>query len=149
MGKEARRSVVVALIELAGSSDYHDRADAGRALASLAEMPGAREPLLGLMLDAGDTFVTRATSEALLRRQDTAGLAVVAAALATADFQHSSWIHTAVVDVFGIFAADRDAAVRMCEALALDSDDRVRQGADRLLDMVARINPVLYPMQNS
>lgn len=29
-------------------------------------------PLLGLVLDASDTFVTRATADALLRRQDSA-----------------------------------------------------------------------------
>jgi hypothetical protein len=45
----------------------------------------ARGPLLDLVLDAGDTFVTRATAMALLQRHDSAGLAVVASALATAD----------------------------------------------------------------
>jgi hypothetical protein len=136
---------VGALVRLAASRDYRDRADAGRALASFAEMPGARESLLGLVLDADDTFVTRATAEALLRRQDTAGLAIVAEALVTADFQRFSWIHTAVVDVFGIFVADRDGAVRTCEALGLDTNEQVRQGAGELLDMLNQISPILYP----
>ncbi|MFJ9779070.1 hypothetical protein ACIRSS_05775 [Amycolatopsis sp. NPDC101161] len=73
---------MAALIELAGSADYRDRADAGRGLAGFAEMPEARGPLLELVLDDRDTFVTRVTAEALLRRQDLAGLAVVASALA-------------------------------------------------------------------
>src|SRR5690349_16364572 len=85
MSDEARRAAVAALIELAGSANYRDRADAGRSLASFAEVPEAGRTLLGLVLDAGDTFVTRVTAEALLRRQDTVGLAVVAAALAEAD----------------------------------------------------------------
>jgi hypothetical protein len=74
MNDEARRAAVIALIGLARSRDYRDRADAGRALASFAETPEAQGPLLELVLDAGDTFVTRVTAEALLRRQDTVGL---------------------------------------------------------------------------
>lgn len=100
------------------------------------------------MLDAGDTFVTRATAEALLRRQDTAGLAVVAWALAEADPNHADWIGTAVIDVFGVFATDRDDAVRVCEALARDHDEeRVRRGAARLIATLVRINPVLHPVR--
>jgi hypothetical protein len=75
MSNETRLAAVAALIRLAGSVDHRDRTDAGRGLASFAEMSEARAPLLGLVLDAGDTFVTRATAEALLRRQDSAGLA--------------------------------------------------------------------------
>jgi hypothetical protein len=63
VSNEARRAVVAALIELAGSPDYRDRADAGRGLASFAEMPEARGPLLELALDDRDTFVTRVTAE--------------------------------------------------------------------------------------
>lgn len=103
---EARRQVVGALTRLAQSTDYRDRADAGRSLASFADVPGAHEPLRRLLLDVTDTFVTRATAEALLRRQDAAGLAAVASALAEADFNHMTWIHTAVLDVFGVFARE-------------------------------------------
>lgn len=132
MDNEARRAVVTALMGLAESSDYRDRADAGRALAAFAETPEAGSPLLKLLLDADDTFVTRVTAEALLRRHDAAGLAAVAAALAGADANHADWIHTAVLDVFGAFSSDRDAAVRGCEALARDPEERVRQGAELL-----------------
>lgn len=148
MSNEARRAVAAALIRLAGSSDYRDRADAGRSLASFAEMPEARGPLLGLVLDAGDTFVTRATAQALLRRQDSAGLAVVASALAAADPNHADWIHAAVLDVFGVFSSDRDAAMRECEALARDADDRARRGAGQLTAMLAAINPIIRPARN-
>lgn len=148
MSNEARRAAVAALTRLAGSPDYHDRADAGRSLASFAEMPGTREPLLDLVLDAGDTFVTRVTAEALLRRHDTAGLAVVASALATADPSHADWIHTAVLDVLGVFARDRDAAARECEILARDPDEQARYGVARLTDMLAEIDPILRPAQS-
>ncbi|MGW4488516.1 hypothetical protein ACWEOE_32305 [Amycolatopsis sp. NPDC004368] len=145
MENEARRAVVAALIGLAGSSDYRDRADAGRGLAPFAEMAEAREPLLRLLLDAGDTFVTRATAEALLRREDSAGFTVVAAALAAADAGQGEWIGTAVLDVFGVFAGARDAAVRECEALRRGADDQVHHGAGELMDMLAVIDPVLRP----
>ena len=65
-------------MELAASRDYRDRADAGRAMASFADVPEARGPLVRLVLDRDDTFVTRATAEALLRRRDSAGVAAVA-----------------------------------------------------------------------
>ncbi|GIG63282.1 hypothetical protein Lfu02_76540 [Longispora fulva] len=148
MREEARHSAVAALIRLAGSSDFRDRADAGRALASLAEMPAARQMLLNLVLDASDTFVTRATTEALLRRHDGVGLAVVASALATANPNHADWIHTAVLDVFLVFADERDAAVRECEELARNDSSQVRQGVGRLLEMLVKINPILHPTQD-
>ncbi|MEU4673976.1 hypothetical protein AB0F91_39975 [Amycolatopsis sp. NPDC023774] len=137
-----------ALIRLAGSPDWRDRADAGRGLANFAEMVEARGPLLGLVLDAGDTFVTRATAEALLRRQDSSGLAVVAAALAAAGPDHAEWIHTAVLDVFGVIASERDAAVRECEAVERDADERARHGAGQLAAMLAELSPVLRSARN-
>ncbi|WP_018348329.1 hypothetical protein [Longispora albida] len=145
MSNDVRRAAVAALVRLGRSHYYHDRADAGRSLASFAEMPEARAALLGLVLDAGDTFVTRATAEALLRRQDSAGLAVVASALAVADPNHADWIHTAVDDVFGVLASERDAAVRECQALGRDADEQMRRGVHELTARLTRINPILYP----
>ena len=139
---------MAAFVGLSGSRDYRDRADAGRGLASFAETAEARGPLLDLVLDAGDTFVTRATAEALLRRQDTVGLAAIASALAAADPNHADWIHTAVLDVFGVLSIERDAAVRVSEALAWDPDERVRRGAEQLVAMLVKIDPILYPAQN-
>ena len=110
-------------------------------------MPEATGPLLDLVLDAEDTFVTRMTAEALLQRHDAAGLAVVAYALVTADLDHTDWIHTAVYDVFGVFGRERDAAVRECEALAQAPDERVRLGAVRLAGKLAELNPVLLPVE--
>ncbi|MEU8663818.1 hypothetical protein [Actinoplanes philippinensis] len=148
MSDEARLAAVAALIGLAGSPDHRDRADAGRSLASFAEVPGAGEALSGLMLDAGDTFITRETATALLRRQDSVGLAMVASALTVADDNHADWIHTAVLDVFMVFAHERDAALRECEALAGGADEQIHRGARQLIDMLGKIDPILRPVQD-
>ncbi|MFI5525736.1 hypothetical protein [Streptomyces platensis] len=145
MDTALRRAAVVALSELARSSDYRDRADAGHGLAAFAEMQEAVVPLRELVLDPGDTFVTRRTAEALLRRQDRAGLTIVASALAVANSNHSDWIHTATVDVFSVFSDDRDRAVRLCEEMSRDTDDRVAPGARQLHKVLAEIDPVLRP----
>ena len=150
MGKQVdrdrRHAAVTALRELGRSHDYRDRADAGHALAGFAEMQEALEPLLELVLDAGDTFVTRVTVEAVLRRKDRIGLAVVASALAVADSNHSDWIHTALHDVFSIFSKDRDDAMQLCEELLRDTDDRVALGARQMHEALAEIDPVLRPI---
>lgn len=145
MDDDLRRACAAALIGLARSDDYRDRADAGRALASFAELPEASGPLLKLVLDADDTFVTLTTAEALLRRKDTAGLAIVASALAVTASDHEDWIHTAAVDVFGVLAADRDSAAALCEDLIRSTDGAPSRGAGRLLDILNAIDPVLRP----
>lgn len=129
----------MALGELGRSHDYRDRADAGHGLAGFAEMQEALGPLLELVLDPGDTFVTRVTTEALLQRTDRAGLTTVA--LAVADPNHGDWIHTAVIDVFSIFSHDRDDAIRLCEELSQDADNRVARGARQLHEHLAEIDP--------
>ncbi|WP_372351158.1 hypothetical protein [Streptomyces sp. KL116D] len=145
MDSDLRHAVVVALGELGRSDDWRDRADAGYGLAGFAELPEASELLMGLVLDPGDTFVTRRTTEALLRRSDLTGLTIVASALAVANDHHADYIHTAVVDVFSIFSVDLDEALRLCEVMAGDSDDRVVLGARRLRESLAEIDPVLRP----
>ncbi len=147
MDERRRHLAAGALISLATSDDYRDRADAGRALASFAEGSEARASLVRLVLDPDDTFVTRETAEALLRRQDAAGFAIVAEALASADFQHGTYIHDAVRAVFMVFASERDRAIETCGVLELDANPRVRQGAAGLRATLADIDPVLYPQE--
>ncbi|WP_329144605.1 hypothetical protein OIU91_09175 [Streptomyces sp. NBC_01456] len=151
MGKQVdsdlRHAAVVVLGELGRSHDYRDRADAGHGLAGFAEMQEALEPLLALVLDPDDTFVTQRTVEALLRRKDRVGLTIVASALPVADSNHSEWIHTAIVDVFGIFSDDRDSAIRLCEEMSRDANDRVALGARALHEILTEIDPVLRPAQ--
>jgi hypothetical protein len=106
---------------------------------------------LELVLDRGNTFVTQATTEALLRGQDPAGLAVVASALAAlgpGQPNHVDWIHAAVLDVFMVSSRDRDAVVRVCEVLARGRDEQVRRGADLLIAALAGISPLLRPEQD-
>jgi hypothetical protein len=145
--QDQRASVVTALIELAASEDFKDRADAGRALASFAETTGSRETLVELVLDVNDTFVTLATAEALLRRQDLAGLRIVAEALFSADFQHRTYIHQAVTAVFMVFAVEKDRAVEACDALLADASTSACEGAAELREMLAQIDPLLYPQK--
>jgi hypothetical protein len=136
----------MALGELGRSHDYRDRADAGHGLAAFAEMQEALGPLRELVLDPDDTFVTRQTTEALLRRMDRLGLTIVASALAVANSNHSDWIHTAIVDVFSTFSDDRDHAIGLCEEMSRETDDRVALGARQLHEVLAEIDPVLRPL---
>lgn len=146
MDSDLRRASVVTLGKLGRSDDWRDRADAGHSLAQFAEMPEAVDPLLGLVLDPGDTFVTQRTTEGLLRRRDRVGLTIVASALAVANDNHADYIHTAIVDVFSIFSEDRDEALRLCEEMSGNTDDRVARGARRLRESLAEIDPVLRPL---
>ena len=145
MTEDRRAPVVTALIKLAGSDDCQDRADAGRALSNFAEATGSRETLVQLVLDVNDTFVTLTTAEALIRRREPAGLGIIAEALSSADFQHRTYIHEAVTAVFMVFAEERDRAVEACDALSLDANAQVRKGAVQLREMLAQIDPLLYP----
>jgi hypothetical protein len=45
------------------------------------------------------------------------GLAIVADALGSADFQRREHIHDATSAVFGIFAGERDRAMGVCDEL--------------------------------
>ncbi|MFG1807394.1 hypothetical protein [Streptomyces sp. NPDC049040] len=143
MNSGLRRAAVEALAELGRSDDHRDRADAGQGLAGFADMEAALAPLLDLVLDPRDTFVTRRTAEALLRRKDRSGLAAVASALAVAGGNHGDWIHTAILDVFGVFSDERDIAVLLCEDMSRDTDRRVAHGARLMLEILAEIDPAL------
>ena len=146
MSGESRRAVVAALIRLADSTDYRDRADAGTCLASFAEMPEAGATLRHLVLDAADTYVTRRIAAALLRRMDRTGFAMIASALASADDQTADWIFTAVEDTVGQSESDLAVAMAECAALTADGDDElVRRGASRLLEDMRQAFPAADP----
>jgi hypothetical protein len=147
--ERGRRAVVAALIDLAGSSDYRDRADAGRCLASFLDVPEAGDAARQLVLDAEDTYVTVVAAEALLRRKDTPGLAVLAAALPLADDNHLDWIYPAIRDVFGVLAHERDAAVEVCQALSTHPDQQVRAGAAQLTAELRQLEPILRRAEDS
>jgi hypothetical protein len=142
---DIRDAVVAPLIVLAGGADYQDRADAGRPLAVFAEMQQTGESLVALVLDPCDTSVTRATTEALLRRHDRAGYVLVARAIAMADDNHADWIHTAILDVLGVYGRERDAAIRECKTLLDDADEQIRTGTRLLITWLGELTPVLVP----
>ncbi len=140
---DARLAAVAALIELARSPHFQDRADAGHGLVCFADVPAAREALLALVLDAGDTYVTRTTAEALLRRGEATSLAVLSAGAATADAEQLDQFYSALSDVHGVFERDRDAAVATCRTFANDPDEQVRSGATALVDALGALRPTL------
>jgi len=141
---DARRAAVLALVRLGRSDDFKDRADAGHSLAGFAEVGDAVVPLSELLLDPGDTLVTRRTAEGLLRRNDAAGLKLVASALAAADDNHADWIESTTVEVFSIYSEELDEARRICEQIAADPSTDA-SGVIRLRAILAEIDPVLRP----
>jgi hypothetical protein len=100
------------------------------------------------VLDAKDTFVTRATSEAIARRATKDAWRVLAIAAAAADGNHYDWIDSGVRDAVGVWARDRDDAKALCTELTAEPDERLGVGAERLLqETIAAIKPVLYPSE--
>ncbi|WP_107058108.1 HEAT repeat domain-containing protein [Streptomyces globisporus] len=121
------RGLGAALAE-ASSPSWARRARAGRDLASFAEVPEAAEALLGLLLDAEDTAVTRQTAEALARMGTVAAMRLIALAVAGADDNQADWLQTGVHDV--LVDSDGGPAVAVvCGKLARDPKEVVRRGA--------------------
>ncbi|MFF4330661.1 hypothetical protein ACFYZT_29645 [Streptomyces sp. NPDC001591] len=66
----------------ASSPSSMQRARAGRDLAFFADVPEAAEALVRLLLDVGDTAVTRQTAEALAQVATVAAVRLIALAIA-------------------------------------------------------------------
>lgn len=131
-----RDDVVRPLLALAASPAYTDRADAGRALAVFADLPATHRALAALLLDPHDTYVTRVTAEALVRRHDSHGYALLARAFQDADDNHSDWLHRALDTVLGIYAQERDEALALCRCLP---------DAGALVAALHGLDPILRP----
>ncbi|MCW8101686.1 hypothetical protein [Streptomyces tauricus] len=117
-----------AALAAASSPSWSQRVRAGRDLASFADLPEAAEALVGLLLDVGDTAVTRQTAEALVRVGTVAAVRLIALAVAEADDQQADWLQTGVHDAFvGPDGALEVAAI--CGQLARDREEAVRRGA--------------------
>ncbi|WP_328946950.1 hypothetical protein OG259_00300 [Streptomyces sp. NBC_00250] len=112
----------------ASSPSWTQRACAGRALASFAEVPEAAEALLALLLDVGNTAVTRETAEALAQVGTVAAVRLIALAVAEADDNQADWLQTGVHDVLVDSKSGLEVAV-VCRKLARDPEEAVRQGA--------------------
>ncbi|MEU1181753.1 hypothetical protein ABZ464_29745 [Streptomyces sp. NPDC005820] len=83
---------------------------------------------MGLLLDAGDTAVTRRTAEALVRVGTVAAVRLIALAVAGADDNQAEWMQTGVHDALvGLDGAPDVATV--CGQLARDPALAVRRGA--------------------
>ncbi|MGW4806495.1 hypothetical protein [Kitasatospora sp. NPDC004272] len=145
MDTEAREACVSALATLADSAAYQDRADAGRALASFAELPAAARVLADLLADPQDTYVTLETARALLRRGDRAAVAVLVEALADLDVQHEQYVDDAVREVLGVFEEDRTRVSLLAEEAAGGPDARPAKGAAVLRGMLGAVEAVFGP----
>jgi len=142
---DARVDAATALIRLASSAHFQDRADAGYGLARFLDVDESRKALRMLILDGEDTLVTLVTAQALLDRKDSAGLEIVAIALASANDLQLHYIAQAADHVLGIYADELDRAAAACVALLSDDDPQVRAGATQLESILSEVRPVLYP----
>ncbi|WP_237530045.1 hypothetical protein [Streptomyces sp. SID3915] len=112
----------------ASSPAWTRRVRAGRDLASSADVPEAAEALVGLLLDADDTAVTRQTAEALTRAGTEASVRLIARAVAEADDNRADWLQTGVHDAL-MGPGGAPGVLAACGKLARDPEGAVRQGA--------------------
>ncbi|MFF4782943.1 hypothetical protein ACFY3E_16800 [Streptomyces griseorubiginosus] len=111
----------------ASSPSWTRRVRAGRDLASFADVPEAAAVLVGLLLDAEDTAVTRQTAEALARIGTVAAVRLIALAVVEADGNQAAWLETGVYDALAGPDGVREVAAA-CRHLTQDQDEAVRQG---------------------
>lgn len=112
----------------AASPSWTQRARAGCDLASFAGVPALAEVLVGLLLDAENTAVTRQTAEALARTGTPAAVRLIALAVVEADDNQADWLQTGVHDARVGPEGVPDIAAA-CGKLARDPDEAVRRGA--------------------
>ncbi|MFE4828260.1 hypothetical protein [Streptomyces sp. NPDC056672] len=112
----------------ASSPSWSQRVRAGHDLASFADVPEAAEALVRLLLDVGDTAVTRQTAEALVRVGTVAAVRLIALAVAEADDHRADWIQTGVQDAL-VRADGLPDVAAVCGQLAQDPEATVRRGA--------------------
>ncbi|GHF38407.1 hypothetical protein [Streptomyces griseosporeus] len=124
--QEMRSGWEAALAEATSSSWTH-RVRAGQDLARFAEVPEAAEALLGLLLDAEDTAVTRQTAEALTRVGTVAAVRLIALAISEADDNQADWLQTGVRDAV-VEPGHRQDIAAACGKLARMPEEAVRRG---------------------
>ncbi|WP_371619796.1 hypothetical protein [Streptomyces sp. NBC_00454] len=115
-------------LDEASSPSWIRRARAGRDLAAFADAPEAAGALVGLLLDAQDTAVTRQTAEALARTGTAAAVRLIALAVVEADENQADWLQTGVHDAHEGPDGLPDVAAA-CGKLARDQEGAVRRGA--------------------
>ncbi|MFI1508174.1 hypothetical protein [Streptomyces sp. NPDC020597] len=83
--------------------------------------------LVGLLLDAEDTAVTRQTAEALARIGTVAAVRLIALAVVEADDNQADWLQTGVHDAL-VGPDGVPAVAAACRNLAQDQEEAVRRG---------------------
>lgn len=138
-----RRDAAHALIALASSNDYQDRADAGRGLAAFADLAVSHDALVALVLDPHNTFVTLQTARALLQTKDPRAFEILATAIAVSVDGTLDYIADAVRGVLGIYATELSTAKQIYARLEEHPDDRTRTGAKIVSSILGPMQPVL------
>lgn len=113
------------------SPSWKQRVRAGRDLACFADVPEAAEVLVGLLLDAEDTAVTRRTAEALARVGTVAAVKLIALAIAEANDNQADWLQIGVHDALAGLDGVPDL-VAACQKLARHPEEAVRRGVAEL-----------------
>ncbi|MFE9574415.1 hypothetical protein ACFYMW_38890 [Streptomyces sp. NPDC006692] len=124
----------------ANSPAWAVRAAAGRQLAVAAQVPEVAGILHRLLLDDRDTAVVQETAEALLARRDMPGLRAVLKALSRAEEFDVVDQLAAEVDCDPRWLSGEpggDEFIQQIRALAMDTDEGVRDEAQRLLARVS------------
>jgi len=142
MGQSDRVAAVQALVALSRSSDFLNRQDAGVAFARLADSEIAATRLRELILDPEDTSVTRTTLEALTRRGDEIGLAIIATALTSADDNHADWVASGVADGLAMSESARRQTLGICQQLEDRRSRATQRGVLALRAMLADAGPI-------
>ena len=120
----------------AESPSWAVRAAAGRRLAAAVETPETAHVLHRLLLDDYDTAVIQETAQALLQRRDVQGLRVVVKALSEAEEDDVADQLVSEIDCDDRWLSDEPAGAELIQqlrALALDTDEGVREEAEALL----------------
>jgi hypothetical protein len=122
---------VQSAIRLAASDCYADRLTAGYLLAEEAGDEQVDAILRLLLLDEHDTAVTQVTAEALLRRHDRIGMALVLEAWRDCDDHTGEHLADAVLNAYNGIEADRSAFGNELEAV-LSTDPRLAAVVDEV-----------------
>jgi hypothetical protein len=120
-------------IAAASSADWAERARAGEQLARWAHLDEVIPVLRVLLLDPADTAVTDATCAALLQRDDSHGIRVIAHSVATSpDAEYLDHIKGQVITYF-LADGPIHLFLAICTGLVADQDQAVAAGARKLL----------------
>ena len=126
------------LLLLARSGVWSDRARAGCELSAFVGHDRVDAVMQALLLDPGDTAVTDAAAEALLRRGDAAALRLFARAWQVAERETADHLSSALSVV--LFELTRSTLLErarfqaVLQGLLTDADSAVGVGAQDLLD---------------